>query len=64
MTELAIGDLQDLCKGNIRTVGNNSQNDDVVLIQLGVGVGVKITPWQWCCGAACSCGSQLRFTKE
>ena len=52
MTELAIGDLQDLCKGNIRTVGNNSQNDDVVLIQLGVGVGVKITPWQWCCGAA------------
>ena len=46
MTELAIGDLQDLCKGNIRTVGNNLQNDDVVLIQLGVGAGVKITPWQ------------------
>ena len=24
------------------------------LIQLGVGVDVKTTPWQWRCGAACT----------
>ena len=28
----------------------------VVLVQLGVGLDVKVTPWRWCCGAARSCG--------
>ena len=28
----------------------------VVLVQLGVGPDVKVTPWRWCCGAARSCG--------
>ena len=46
MTELAMNELQDLCSWNIRTAGNNSQNDDVVLVQLGVGVDLTITPWR------------------
>ena len=58
---MATDGLQDLYSGNIRTVGNNSQDDGVVLVQLGVGVDVMITPWRWRCGAARSCGSQLRF---
>ena len=57
MTELATDGLQDLCSGNIRTAGNNLQNAGVVLVQLGVGVDVKITPWRWHCGAARSWGS-------
>ena len=56
MTKLATDGLQDLCSENIRTAGNNLQNDSVVLVQLGVGVDVKITPWWWRCGAAPSCG--------
>ena len=55
--------LQDLCSRNIHTAGNNSQNDGVVLVQLGVGIDVTITPWWWPCGVARSCGSQLRFTE-
>ena len=42
MTELAMDDLQDLCSGNIRTAGNNLQNDGVVLVQLSVGVDVRL----------------------
>ena len=52
MIELATDRLQDLCSKNICTAGNNSQNDGVVVVQLGVGVDVKITPWRWRCGAA------------
>ena len=44
MTELAMNELQDLCSRNIRTAGNNSQNDGVVLVQLGVGVDVWLLP--------------------
>ena len=44
MTELAMNELQDLCSRNIRTAGNNSQNDGVVLVQLGVGVDVRLLP--------------------
>ena len=53
--------------GNRRLTGSLQQeylhswqqlaNDDVVLIQLGVGVDVKITPRRWRCGAGHSCGS-------
>ena len=38
-------------------------NDDVLLVQLGVGVDVKVASWRLHCGAARSCGLQLRFTK-
>ena len=50
----------------------STRNNGVVLIQLGVGVGVKITPRRSCCGAAqvavavalamiCSLLKQLKF---
>ena len=42
MTGLATGGLQDLCSRNIRTAGNNSQNNGVVLVQLGVGVDERL----------------------
>ena len=42
MTELALDELQDLCSSNIRTAGNNLQNDGVVLVQLSVGIDVRL----------------------
>ena len=42
MTELALDELQDLCSRNIHTAGNNSQNDGVVLVQLRVGIDVRL----------------------
>ena len=60
--------------GNRRLTGSLQQeyshswqqlaNDGVVLLQLGVGVDVKITPLQLRYGAARSFGSQLQFTEQ
>ena len=42
MTELAMDGLRDLRSRNIHSAGNNSQNDGVVLVQLCVGVDVRL----------------------
>ena len=46
----------------IRTAGISSHGG-VVLIQLGVGVDVTITPWWWRCGVARGCSLRLRFAR-
>ena len=60
MTELALDELQDLCSRNIHTAGNNSQNDGVVLVQLGVGIDERLLHGGCAVEmpevAVCSCG--------
>ena len=42
MTELTMNGLQDLCSGRIRTACQQLANDGVVLVQLGVGIDVRL----------------------
>ena len=42
MTELTMNGLQDLCSRRIRTAWQHLVYNGVVLVQLGVGVGVRL----------------------
>ena len=42
MTELTMYGIQDLCSRRIRTARQQLANDGVVLVQLGVGIDVRL----------------------